>query len=62
VEAFDPGRRGAGDISFIAAYVDGLDGLGPQGSGSHTDQERIDLASLPRAAKRAALLIHRLTR
>jgi glutamate carboxypeptidase len=62
VEAFDPGRRGAGDISFIAAYVDGLDGLGPQGSGSHTDQERIDLASLPIATKRAALLIHRLTR
>jgi glutamate carboxypeptidase len=62
VEAFDPGRRGAGDISFIAAYVDGLDGLGPQGAGSHTDQERIDLASLPIATKRAALLIHRLTR
>jgi len=62
VEAFDPGRRGAGDISFIAAYVDGLDGLGPQGSGSHTDQERIDLASLPIATRRAALLIHRLTR
>jgi glutamate carboxypeptidase len=62
VEAFDPGRRGAGDISFIAAYVDGLDGLGPQGSGSHTDQERIDLASLPIATKRAALLLYRLTR
>jgi glutamate carboxypeptidase len=62
VEAFDPGRRGAGDISFIAAYVDGLDGLGPQGSGSHTDQERIDMASLPIATKRAALLIYRLTR
>jgi glutamate carboxypeptidase len=62
VEAFDPGRRGAGDISFIAAYVDGLDGLGPQGSGSHTDLERIDLASLPVATKRAALLIYRLTR
>jgi glutamate carboxypeptidase len=62
VQPFDPGRRGAGDISFIAAYVDGLDGLGPQGSGSHTDQERIDLASLPIATKRAALLIYRLTR
>jgi glutamate carboxypeptidase len=61
VEAFDPGRRGAGDISFIAAYVDGLDGLGPQGAGSHTDQERIDLASLPIASRRAALLIYRLT-
>lgn len=62
VRPFDPGRRGAGDISFIAAYVDGLDGLGPQGSGSHTDQERIDLASLPIATSRAALLIYRLTR
>jgi glutamate carboxypeptidase len=62
VHPFDPGRRGAGDISFIAAYVDALDGLGPQGAGSHTDQERIDLASLPIATKRAALLIYRLTR
>ncbi len=28
VSALDPGRRGAGDISFVAPYIDGLDGLG----------------------------------
>jgi glutamate carboxypeptidase len=28
--------RGAGDISFVAEYVDGLDGLGTMGGGSHT--------------------------
>ena len=28
VEAYDPGRRGAADISFVAEYVPGLDGLG----------------------------------
>ncbi|NNF82511.1 MAG: M20/M25/M40 family metallo-hydrolase, partial [Flavobacteriaceae bacterium] len=28
VEAYDPGRRGAADVSFVAEYVDCLDGLG----------------------------------
>jgi glutamate carboxypeptidase len=63
VEPFDPGRRGAADISFVADYVEaGLDGLGPDGSGSHTVEETVNLLSLERAAKRAAILIHRLTR
>lgn len=60
--AFDPGRRGAADISFVAPYVDGLAGLGVHGSGSHTVEETIDLESFPTAVKRAALLIYRLTR
>jgi glutamate carboxypeptidase len=62
VTAFDPGMRGAADISFVAPYVDGLDGLGPHGSGSHTVDETLDLRSLPRAGARAALLLYRLTR
>lgn len=62
VRPFDPGRRGAADISFVARYVDGLDGLGPLGSGSHTVDERVDLASLHAATRRAAVLIYRLTR
>jgi glutamate carboxypeptidase len=62
VEAFDPGGRGAADISFVAPLIPGLDGLGPQGTGAHTVHEAIDLRSLPRATTRAALLIHRLTR
>ncbi len=62
VEAVDPARRGAADISFVAPYVEsGLDGLGVAGSGGHTIEEEVDLGSLPIATKRAALLIHRLT-
>jgi glutamate carboxypeptidase len=61
VTAFDPGRRGAGDVSFVAADVDCLDGLGAMGSGSHTPEETVDLESLPVLVKRAAVLIHRLT-
>lgn len=58
----DPGRRGAADISFVAPYVDGLAGIGVHGSGSHSPQERVDLSSMGPAVKRAAVLIHRLTR
>jgi glutamate carboxypeptidase len=61
VRAVDPGERGAADISFIAAEVDGaLDGLGVVGDGGHTVEERMDLGSLPFMAKRAAVFIHRL--
>jgi glutamate carboxypeptidase len=63
VQAFDPGRRGAADISFVASVIEaGLDGLGPEGSGSHTVDETVNLNSLERAAQRAAVLIYRLTR
>ncbi len=62
VVAVDPGRRGAADISFVAPYVSGLDGLGVAGNGGHTTEEVIDLGSLPIVTKRAALLIYRLTR
>jgi glutamate carboxypeptidase len=57
---FDPGGRGAADISFVASYVAGLDGLGPYGRGAHTVDETLDLRSVPKATKRAALLIYRL--
>lgn len=60
VEAFDPAKRGAGDISFIAEYVDGLDGLGTMGGGSHTPKERMELTHFKDLTKRAALLIYRL--
>ena len=58
----DPIRRGAGDISFVAKYVDGIAGLGPQGSGGHTVKEEMDLASFNLQVERAALMIYRLTR
>lgn len=58
----DPLQRGAGDIAFVARDVDGLVGLGAAGEGAHAEGETIDLPSLERQAKRAAILMHRLTR
>jgi len=62
VAALDPGRRGAGDISFVAPLIDGLDGLGALGSGSHAPGERVDLKSLKMQTERAAVLLYRLGR
>jgi glutamate carboxypeptidase len=58
--ALDPVKRGAGDISFVAADVDGLVGLGAASEGAHTDSETIDIPSIWRQAKRAAILMSRL--
>ncbi|MGK2856406.1 MAG: M20/M25/M40 family metallo-hydrolase [Thermoanaerobaculia bacterium] len=58
----DPSKRGAGDISFVAHLVDGLDGLGALGDKEHAPGEYIDLGELPNLTKRTALLIYRLTR
>jgi glutamate carboxypeptidase len=58
----DPLKRGAGDIGFVAHLLPGLVGLGTAGEGSHAPGETIDLASLPRQAKRAAILMTRLSR
>jgi len=62
VSAYDPGRRGAADISFVADYVDGLDGLGTMGRGAHTPQETVNLKTINDLIQRTALLIYRLTR
>jgi glutamate carboxypeptidase len=61
VEAFDPKGRGAGDISFVAPIIPGLDGLGIRGNWAHSPKESADLASVPELVKRTAILIHRLT-
>jgi len=60
VEALAPEKRGAGDISFVAGIVDGLDGLGVDGFGAHSPEEGVYLPSLKMAAERAALLMYRL--
>ena len=62
VTGYDPGRRGAADISFVANYTDGLDGLGTMGSGAHTPQETVNLKTINALIQRAAVLIYRLTR
>lgn len=61
VMAYDPGKRGAADISFIAQYVDGLDGLGVMGTKAHAPGETVDLRTLEDIVKRTAILLHRLT-
>ena len=60
--ALDPLKRGAGDVSFVAADVDSLAGLGPASSGDHTAGETVNVPSIWRQAKRAALLMTRLSR
>jgi len=58
--AHDPSKRGAGDISFVATLVSGLDGLGALGKQEHAPGEYADLDTLPILTKRAALLMYRL--
>jgi glutamate carboxypeptidase len=58
----DPLRRGAGDISFVAEFEPGLVGLGTASRGDHAPGETVDLSTIPRQAKRAAMLMTRLAR
>lgn len=62
VKAGNPGSRGAGDISYVADYLDCIDGLGASGKGAHAPGETINLYEYPKLIKRTALLIYRLTR
>lgn len=58
--AGDPGSRGAGDVSYVAKYLDCIDGLGASGRGAHAPGETINLKEMPVLAQRAAILIYRL--
>ena len=60
VEGDPPESRGAGDVSFVAPYLTGMDGLGVSGRGAHSPDESVNLNSLTMAAERAAVLMHRL--
>lgn len=62
VKPGDPGSRGAGDISFVAEFMDCLDGLGASGSGAHAPGETINMKQYPDLIKRSAILLYRLTR
>jgi glutamate carboxypeptidase len=57
----DPVKRGAADISFVAKDVDGLAGLGPYSTGDHAPGEAVDIESIWLQAKRAAVLMSRLS-
>lgn len=61
VKPYDPGKRGGGDIAFIADRIPALDGLGAMGGGAHAPEEFVNLNTLDEQIKRAALLIYRLT-
>ena len=56
----DPRERGAADISFVAPYVPGLDGLGAMGAREHAPDEHVRLDTFPMLIRRAALLMLRL--
>ncbi len=58
----NPGSRGAGDISYIAKYLDCLDGLGASGRGAHAPGETINLKEYPKLIQRTAVFLYRLTR
>jgi glutamate carboxypeptidase len=60
VKALDASRRGAGDVSFVAPYIPGIDGLGALGGGAHSPEEFVHLPSLEMQTARAALLMARL--
>ncbi len=62
VSAVDPSRAGAADISYVGDYVDmAIDGMGMGGANDHTINETGDLESMGIQAKRAAILIYRLS-
>ena len=61
MKIWDPLRRGAADVSFVAPYADALAGLGAIGTGAHSPNETLDLTSVALGIKRAAILIHRLS-
>jgi glutamate carboxypeptidase len=63
VEAVDPARAGAADVSFTAGILErAIDGIGLRGDGGHTVKETAELRTLPVQAKRAALLMDRLAK
>ncbi len=61
MDEMDPMLRGAGDIAFVAPYVPGLVGTGAMGEGAHAEGETVFLDSIPKQAKRMALLMYRLS-
>ncbi|MCU0450594.1 MAG: M20/M25/M40 family metallo-hydrolase [Bernardetiaceae bacterium] len=61
VTPYDPGKRGAGDIAFVAK-LPGIDGLGVMGGGAHSPREYANLRTFADQVKRAAVFIYRLSR
>jgi len=63
VHAVNPLDAGAADISFTSGLVEmAVDGLGLPGEDSHTIKETGDISKISVQAKRAAVLMYRLTK
>lgn len=63
VDAVNPRRAGAADVSFAADHVEmAIDGLGLLGGHAHTPKEFADLRTLQTQAQRLAVLLYRLAR
>lgn len=63
VEAVNPRNAGAADVSFTSGYVDmAIDGMGLSGDDDHTINETGNLNMLSVQAKRAAVLMYRMSR
>ncbi|MDX1760720.1 MAG: M20/M25/M40 family metallo-hydrolase [Christiangramia sp.] len=63
VYAVDPRNAGAADISFTAGHVEmAVDGLGLSGADNHTIEETGNINKVAVQAKRAAILMYRLSK
>jgi glutamate carboxypeptidase len=61
VQAVNPDRAGAADVSFVAGRVKTIiDGVGLMGHDDHTAGETADLRTLPSQTKRMAVLLYRI--
>ncbi|MFM4810608.1 hypothetical protein [Aeromonas hydrophila] len=60
VAAQDPLRSGTDDITYVAALLPALNGVGTVGEGAHSDNESINLTAYAAAVQSEALLINRL--
>lgn len=60
VNAGDPGSRGAGDVSYVAEFLDCLDGLGASGHGAHEPGETINMNEYPFLIQRSTVFLYRL--
>ncbi|MGE1153253.1 M20 family metallopeptidase [Pseudomonas kitaguniensis] len=60
LESAPSADRGGADVSYVSQYVSAsLDGLGAWGSGAHSENETLEVSSLPIATKRAAMFMAR---
>ena len=62
VAPLPPAQRGAGDVSFVAPIIEGIDGMGALGTGAHSPNEDTNLNALQMQAARAAVTMARLAK